>query len=351
MKASTFSTLLIGGLAAAGVVIACTAPAPTAAPAATAPAAPKVRAMAPADNVAWYQSCWDHFNKKNWTEFRTCYSTNAVSMQLGYGPTNVTGADAIVKGSEDFAKAAPDVHGTPVLTLAHGPHVASVYVMAGTNSGPMMGPDGKEMPATKKPFSLMFGHYIEVDAEGKVAREIGVQDSGTFLHQLGLSKDPARGLATAPASPTVVIAKGDETEAKNVQAIRQGYEAFAKHDIKGVEALETPDYLLHEMAMPADANLKANREELMALWKGFPDAHLDIKDAWGAGDYVVLTGALVATNTGDYAPMKLKKTGKAINVPMMEIDRLVNGKSVESWLFYDGMMFAMQLMPAPTTKP
>jgi len=323
---------------------ACNAPEP-APPAAAVPETPRVRSMAPADNVSWYQSCWGHFNRKAWSEFRDCYSVDAVSTQAGYGGAMVKGPAAIAKSSEDFATAAPDVRGVPLLILAHGPHVASIHVLSGTNSGPLIGPDGKQIPATGKTFSQLFGHHVAVGADGKVAEELGVQDTGTMLSHLGLSKEPAPPRVPAPAgAPTIVIAKGDDTEAKNVEVIRQGYAAFNKHDMKGVEALESPSFVLHELPAPADQNLAQNRAAIQAIWKGFPDSHFDITTAWGAGDYVVLTGAIKGTNTGNFAPMKANKTGRAVDVPALEIDRLVDGKMVESWLFYDGMAFVQQLM-------
>src|SRR4029453_6963277 len=260
------------------------------------------------------------------------------AMQLGYGPGDVKGADNIVKGSQDFPKIFPDGHGTPQLILAHGPHVAGVYVLAGTNTGPMMGPDGKEMPATNKTFSQLFAHMVELDSEGKATREIGIQDSGTFMNHLGLSKMPARPPATPPATPTIVLAKGDAAEAKNVELIQKSYDNFNKHDAKAANADVTPDYVFHEIAGPADLNAKESTDELVALFKGFPDLKLTFSGIWGAGDYVVSTGTLTGTNTGLFAPMKINKTGKAINVPMIEIDRIADGKIAETWLFYDSGM-------------
>jgi predicted ester cyclase len=335
---------------AVGAAVACNSPAP-APPAAMAPPAPKVRAMTPADNAAWYQACWDQFNKKNWTEFRKCYNDNATSSQIGYGAMDVKGADLIIKSSQDFARMFPDGHGTPQLVLAHGPHVASIYVLEGTNSGPLMGPDGKEMPPTNKKFSQLFAHMVEIDAEGKVMKEIGIQDTGTYMNHLGLSKEPARPPVTAPATPTIIVAKGDATESKNVDVIQQSWDAFNKHDFKTTMSFSAPSLVFHEVAMPADQNLTQASDSLAALWKGFPDAKITLTGVWGAGDYVVSSGTLSGTNTGMFAPMKINKTGRSVNVPMLEIDRLADGKIAETWLFYDGMMFASQLMPPPAMAP
>jgi predicted ester cyclase len=301
--------------------------------------------MSPADNVAWYQACWGHFNDKNFTEFRQCYADGATSIQSGYGPSDVRGADAIVKSSEGFAKMVPDGRGTPQLILAHGPHVAGIYVLQGTNSGPMTGPDGKEMPATNKTFSQLFAHAIELDGEGKAVREIGIQDAGTFMNHLGLSKEPARPPVTAPPAPTIVLATGNAMETANVDAVKQSFGAFNGHDVKTAMSFNSPDFVFHEVAMPADQNLRQASDSLATLWKGFPDARVEIDSIWGAGDYVVTQGRLTGTNTGVFAPMKLNKSGRAVNVPMIEIDRLADGKIAETWLFYDGMTLVSQLMP------
>jgi predicted ester cyclase len=213
----------------------------------------------------------------------------------------------------------------------------------------MMGPDGTEMPATNKPFSQLFGHMGEIGPDGTLVKEIGVQDAATMLNHLGLSKEPARPPVPVPTPPpTIVIATGSETEAANVAAVRASFDAFNAHDIKAAEALLAAGVVFHEIAMPTDSNLRENRQSLIELWKGFPDARVTPDTVWGAGDYVVATATFTGTNTGDFAPMNARKTGRSVSVPALEIDRLADGKIVESWLFYDGMQFARQVMGAPT---
>jgi predicted ester cyclase len=206
------------------------------------------------------------------------------------------------------------------------------------------------MPATNKSFSQLFAHMVEVDSTGKVSKEMAIQDSGTFMNHLGLSKMPARPPATAPSTPTIVLARGDAAENANVETIQQSFAAFNKHDAKAVMAFNAPNLVFHEVAAPADQNFKEAGESLSVILKGFPDAKITINGIWGAGDYVVSHGALTGTNTGPFPPMKLNKTGKAVNVPMIEFDKLSGGKIVESWLFYDGGMFASQLMAPPATN-
>jgi predicted ester cyclase len=64
---------------------------------------------------------------------------------------------------------------------------------------------------------------------------------------------------------------------------------------------------------------------------------------WAAGDYVVFTGTLSGTNTGDMPSAGIKKTGKKVNVHFCEIVKFEGGKQVEDYLFFNGAAFAAQL--------
>jgi predicted ester cyclase len=110
-----------------------------------------------------------------------------------------------------------------------------------------------------------------------------------------------------------------------------------------------------DLAAPADRvgkkEVSKSNEE---MFKGFPDAKIDQTAAWAAGDYVISTGRFSGTNTGDMPSMKLKKTGKPVNVEYYMITKLSRGKVKKRWLFSNGMAFAGQLglLPAPkAAKP
>jgi predicted ester cyclase len=326
-------------LSVAALVSACSAPKPAPTSKAEAPA-PKVDT--PEERVKWYQNCWNDFNNKKWDDFKKCYAPSATSQQLGYGKENLTGPDAIVGSSQEFAKSFPDGVGEGQLILINGNHIASAYLLKGTNSGPLT-IDGKQMPATNKKFGLLFGHAIETAADGqKVVKEIGVMDGGTLAAQLGLSKMPARPVMDKKeAMPKIAIAKNDAMEMVNLAAARADLEAWNKHD----EATRTTadDYVYHVMASPKDENKKESEQEDQGLWKASSDVKINPSSMWAAGDYVVTTGTFDGTNDGDFPAMKLKKTGKKVSLPFLAIDRLGGGKIKESWMFYDGNSFAAQL--------
>jgi hypothetical protein len=116
----------------------------------TTPAAEAPKPITAEERVQWYQTCWSQFNDAKWDSFRTCYADDATAQQQGYGMPSASGADAIVEGSKDFKKLSPDGHGEGQFILVNGNRIASVFLLTGTNSGPMTGPDGKVTKPTTR---------------------------------------------------------------------------------------------------------------------------------------------------------------------------------------------------------
>jgi predicted ester cyclase len=315
------------------------APAPAAPPPAPAP-------LTIAQRAQWYQDCWAMFNDKAWDKFRNCYAADATSEQVDSEVGTARGRDAIIKASQDTLVSFPDAGGDVKLVLAHGPHLVSVAMWHGTHMGPLPGPGGKPIPPTKKPFGFLMAHWIETDAQGKEGlRDAAYVDEGTMMAQLGLVKAPARPvMASTPGAPTVVLARDDDAERKNAAAAQGMYDAFNRHDVKAMDAMTADNYVLHEVARPADLDKKANVAATAEFFKGFPDAKITTSEVWGAGDYVVVRGSITATNTGPAPSMGIKKpTGKSFTGKFLEIFRMQDGKVVEDWLFYNGAALVGQL--------
>jgi len=338
------AALMVGILMALATLIpACSSPQP-ATPAREQPASPPTP-KTQEEIAKWYQDCWNAFNEKKWDDFKKCYANNAMSQQAGYGKLNVSGPDAIVSASQDFMKTFPDGRGEGQLILINGNHIASMYLLKGTNSGPLRGPDGKEIPGTNKKLGVMFGHTIEIDPAGpKVLKETGAMDGITMENQLGLLKMPGRPLMeTGAPMPKVVIAKNDETEMKNLEADKAQLEAWNKRDAATVAMYVADDVVFHDMTQPKDTTKAQSAQSDKQFWQAFSDAKITPSSMWAAGDYVAITGMFDGTNDGDFPAMKLKKTGKKVSLPFVEIDRLDGGKLKESWLTFDAAAFASQL--------
>jgi len=295
-----------------------------------------------------YAECWQLFNQKNWDQFSKCYSKDALSTAPGLPPAKGA-AQIIEKHARLIATAMPDVAGELQLTLANGNHVFTVALIRGTHTGPLAGPAGP-IPATNKKFGQLVVHGVESGPSAVAAKEWFIQDGGTFMAQLGLSKAPARAaLSKGAADRPVVIATGSATEKANLAAAKKAYQRFNKKD-PALFDLFADDVVQSDQILPADNKGKAATVEVV---KGFfamsSNGKLETPVIFAAGDYVVAAGRFTGTNDGDIAPMGVKKTGKKFNLDMVEISKWRDGKVVELWPFFDGMQMAMQLglVPAP----
>jgi predicted ester cyclase len=306
------------------------------------------KAPATGEEIAkWFQGCWASFGT-DWDAFGKCYATDAVSIDsMG----THTGRDAIVEMAKQFTAAFSEPQGGLQLTLVNGNNVVAIARVGGKHTGPMKMPGAPEIPATNKSYSILTGHVVTLDDTGhEVTKEWFFADSGSMMGQLGLHKEPHRkAIEKDWDTKPVVIAKNDEAEKKNVEAHAAFVTAFNAKDIKGIGDMMADDAVWSEAASPADMNKKEFLKDLPAMFKGFSDLKITNDTSWGAGDYVVSTGTWAGTNDGDIKQMKLKKTGKAVSLPFVEITEMKDGKIAKNWIFYDGMQFAVQLglIPAP----
>jgi len=319
--------------------------------------APKPAAPPPAtadQRAKWFKDCWAQFNAREWDKFSSCYAENATSEQVDLGTPPITGrANVVEKNAKVFAAAFPDLVGENELTIVSGNDIVSVVLLKGTHKGPLPGPQG-EIAATNKKIGYLAVQHIQTTPDGRsIAKERFAYDGGTFMSQLGLIPMPSRKpLEQGWSEKPSLISSGSEAEKANLAVLAAYTAAFNKHDTAALAAIETDDVTYSDLASPADrVGKKEVTKSTEDMFKGFPDAKIEQTAAWAAGDFVISTGRFTATNTGDMPSMKLKKTGKAVNVEYYMVTKLAGGKVKNSWLFTNGLAFAGQLGLLPPPKP
>lgn len=294
-----------------------------------------------------YQSCWQQFNDKAWDTFQNCYTETATSESVDSNPPSVTGRAQIIERGKTEAMSFPDRRGEVKVILVNGDHAASVALWTATNTGALPpGPDGKAAPATNKPVGFLMAHTLDYDPTGTyAARDAGYIDGHTMMAQLGLDPQPARPVEKATgAAPMVIIAKNDATEAANVATVRGIFASLNKHDLKGMEAAMADDYKNITVAEAKDTNKKESMAGTKDMFVAFPDVAITPTTVWGAGDYVVVAGTFVGTNTGDMVMAKMKATGNKVSARFLEVLHVTDGKVHEDWLFYNGAAMTSQMM-------
>lgn len=313
--------------------------------------APKPVELTQEQTAKLYQDCWTAFNAKDWAKFSSCFADNATSEQVDMGMPVLTGKDVVDKGAKTFAAAFPDVTGEAQLTLVNGSHTVGVWLLRGTNKGPMQSPKG-EVAATNKKVGFLFGHSVETKA-GKAVHEAGYYDAHTMLGQLGLAPGPVRKVQEQGGveKPTV-LATNSDAEKANVETYRKYADAFSKKDAPALDALLTDDFTYSDQTMPADlVGKKEAQKGVKEIWKGMSDAKLTIATSFGAGDYVASTIVFTGTNDGPIPSMKLyKKTGKKVALNCLSIAKVSGGKLKQEWVFANGMLMADQLGLIPPAK-
>lgn len=80
---------------------------------------------------------------------------------------------------------APDAQVEKVRTFGQGDWICVEYIMKGTNTGPLKLPDGRELPATNKPYQLPCCGVFKVEG-GKITEWHIYADNLIWLRQLGI---------------------------------------------------------------------------------------------------------------------------------------------------------------------
>jgi len=136
--------------------------------------------------------------------------------------------------------------------------------------------------------------------------------------------------------------------AENKELIRRvADEIFSQGRVEAIDRYYASDWVLHDAPPNAGANREGLKKVLQTVREGFPDVHSRIDIMLAEGDLVASRVISEGTHTREYfgmAPM-----GKTVRLVQIGIDRVRDGKIVESWYESFGQGFHYQLTgkPAP----
>ena len=139
-------------------------------------------------------------------------------------------------------------------------------------------------------------------------------------------------------APTVPV-----TEA-NIATFRRAIEeGWNRGNLVAIDELFAPDFIEHQ------AGIASGREgvkgSIQALRSAFAGLHLNVEDAIADGDKVWLR--LQATGTHDGPFMGVPATGRPIDITVIDIARIVDGRLVEHWGVADRLRVVEQLGLTP----
>jgi steroid delta-isomerase-like uncharacterized protein len=139
----------------------------------------------------------------------------------------------------------------------------------------------------------------------------------------------------------------------NVATVRRWFdEVWNQGNLETVRELMAEDAIAYGLG-EHDRTVRG-RDEFLAfanrIKTAFPDIHLTVDDAFGAGDKVVVRFSATMTHTGD--GLGVPATHKPVRITGICINRLSNGQLVEGWNVWDqaAMMHQIGIYPRHEVK-
>jgi steroid delta-isomerase-like uncharacterized protein len=126
-------------------------------------------------------------------------------------------------------------------------------------------------------------------------------------------------------------------------------EAFGQGNLAVLDEIIAPDQVNGGPgALPGMPSGPEGSKMLISAYRNaFPDLHFTIDEQVAEGNTVVTRWTAHGTHNGEFAG--IPPTGKSATVVGMGVDRIENGKIVESWGLFDqfGMLQQLGVSPAP----
>src|SRR5689334_16878631 len=137
----------------------------------------------------------------------------------------------------------------------------------------------------------------------------------------------------------------------NKSIVRRFYEeAFSQGNLAVLAEIADAGYVNHDPSGPPGGwpHGVEGLNMVVGTYRGaFPDLRFTVEDQIAEGDRVVTRWSARGTNSGSL--MGMPPSGRSATVTGISIERIANGKMVETWVNFDtlGMMQQLGVIPAP----
>ncbi len=125
-------------------------------------------------------------------------------------------------------------------------------------------------------------------------------------------------------------------------------EVWNKGNLNVADELSVSNAIFHDPLSKRLDSLDAFKKHVHNLRNAFPDLHVKIEDISTSGDKVYMRWTVTGTNKGPFQGSGA--TNKSGTTPGMSINRIQNGKIVETWMSYDVLGLLQQLGLVPTAS-
>ncbi len=132
-----------------------------------------------------------------------------------------------------------------------------------------------------------------------------------------------------------------EVEEQNKEIVVKAHEAWDKGDVEAVKEIYSSDYIWHFAGEGELLSLDDLIEDILWEEKTYPDKTVSFEDVISKGDKVISRYVIRGTHKGDRG--EIPADGKKVEMEGIAIDRIANGKIVETWEVSDLLSLYKQL--------
>jgi len=118
-------------------------------------------------------------------------------------------------------------------------------------------------------------------------------------------------------------------------------EVYNRGNLAAVDRYYAPDWVAHDAPPNAGGDRESLKEVLGVIRGGFPDVRASIEVILAEADLVASRTIAEGTHTREY--FGVAPTGKRVTLRQLNIDRIRDGKIIESWSESFGQGFHYQL--------
>lgn len=128
----------------------------------------------------------------------------------------------------------------------------------------------------------------------------------------------------------------------NKATARHYFEAFANKDLAWLDEHIAPDFVRHDPGLPFEVHGPEGVRHLNSVFlTAFPDLRLDVEDVIGEGEKVLVRLTIRGTHQGEL--MEIPPTGREVEVGVLDLFHIADGKLAEHWAAIDNLGLMRQL--------
>jgi steroid delta-isomerase-like uncharacterized protein len=133
---------------------------------------------------------------------------------------------------------------------------------------------------------------------------------------------------------------------QNNAAARGIFETLEHGNLDALDAIISPDYVLHDPSMPEEVRGVEGAREMIETYRSAFGLRVTIEHQFAYGDYVATRYTAHGTHDSEF--LGVPPTGREMTAAGICISRCRDGKVVEEWDLWD-TLGVLQQISAPTT--